>query len=167
MLQRLASAAGQVARLPARPLGVEREGLAHRPGEPEGAEVERVVAGLAARDGDQELLGMARERHGVALDVAPLLELRPVRAVPALDRRARGRAAGAGGRWLGGGGGAGGVGGGGRGGGGPRRARGREGRGGGGHAPRSPPRQAAVPRSLPSRRPEKQQPNLYNPYINK
>src|SRR5437867_12849512 len=89
MLQRLASAAGQVARLPARPLGVEREGLAHRPGEPEGAEVERVVARLAARDGDQELLGMARERHGVALDVPPLLELRPVRAVPELDRRAR------------------------------------------------------------------------------
>src|SRR2546426_2218736 len=89
MLQRLASAVGQVARLPARPLGVEREALAHRPGEPEGAEVERVVAGLAARDGDQELLGMARERYGVALDVAPLLELRPVRAVPALDRRAR------------------------------------------------------------------------------
>src|SRR5438034_11647565 len=80
---------GQLARLAAGVPRVEREGLAHRPGEPEGAEVERVVAGLAARDGDQELLGVAREGDDVALDVATLLELRPVRAVPALDRRAR------------------------------------------------------------------------------
>src|SRR5205823_9214121 len=80
---------GQLARLAARVPFVEREALAHRPGEPEGAEVERVVAGLAARDGDQELLGVAREGDDVALDVATLLELRPVRAVPALDRRAR------------------------------------------------------------------------------
>jgi hypothetical protein len=58
---------GQVARLAARPLRVEREALRHRPREAEGAEVERVVAGLAARDRDQELLGVARERARVAV----------------------------------------------------------------------------------------------------
>src|SRR5205807_2159416 len=86
---RVRSSLGQLAGLAAGVRRVEREALAHRPGEAEGAEVERVVAGLAARDGDQELLGMAREGDDVALDVAALLELRPVRAVPALDRRAR------------------------------------------------------------------------------
>ena len=43
---------------------------------------------FAAGDGDQELLGIARERYHVAVDVAELLELGPVLAVPAFDRRA-------------------------------------------------------------------------------
>src|SRR2546422_4642457 len=41
---------------------VERKRLADRPGEAERAEVERVVPRFAARHGDQELLGVARER---------------------------------------------------------------------------------------------------------
>jgi hypothetical protein len=41
------------------------------------------MAGFATGDRDQELLGVAGERHDVAVDVAELLELGPVLPVPA------------------------------------------------------------------------------------
>src|SRR5262249_60642362 len=76
---------GQLARFSAPVVHADLERLAHRPGESEGAEVDRVVTGFAPGDADEELLGAGGQRYDPVLDVAELLELRPGAPVPPLD----------------------------------------------------------------------------------